>query len=65
MMIKMISRAHSGTNLIIVKIAYTEDTSQDCEEELDRQITSFHPTGIAVSTLESVLYQMGTYIGQT
>jgi hypothetical protein len=50
---------YSGTNLIIVKIAYTEDTSQDCEEELDRQITSFHPTGIAVSTLERVLYQDG------
>lgn len=50
---------YNGTNLVIVGIIYTEDTSHDCEEELDKQIASFRPTGIAVSTLESVLYQGG------
>lgn len=51
---------YKGTNLIIVKISYPPlESSINCEEELDRQIASFHPSGITVSTLESVLYQGG------
>jgi hypothetical protein len=45
---------YSGTHLIIVVIDYKEKPEFNCQEELDAQIASFHPTAITASTLQVV-----------
>ncbi|HEX9318358.1 MAG TPA: hypothetical protein VF884_05420 [Nitrososphaeraceae archaeon] len=47
---------YKGTNLIIVRIRNPVDRELgDYQKELERQIASFHPTGIAMSSSESEL----------